>query len=133
MESVMRHSQQTTAATDPRTQTEQLPASFSFGGRDNARVLRLKQVAAIVGLGKSSIYCEVREGTLGTFPSPIKLGSVRASGWISTEVYDWIDDRNGAAKSHSAPRERQINHAMWVSAWVAVEYSGILFLDQQLT
>lgn len=130
MESVMRHSRQTTATTDPRTQTEQLPASFSFGGRDNARVLRRKQVAAIVGLGKSSIYREVQEGT---FPSPIKLGSVRASGWISTEVYDWIDDRNRAAKSHSAPRERQINHAMWVSAWVAVEYSGTLLLDQQLT
>jgi prophage regulatory protein len=59
-------------------------------GQDSARILRLKQVAAIVGLGKSSIYRKVQEGT---FPAPIKLGSARASGWISTEVFDWIDDQ----------------------------------------
>lgn len=88
MESVMRNSQPTTASSEPRTPTEQSLARHSFEGRDNARVLRLKQVAAIVGLGKSSIYRKVQEGT---FPSPIKLGSVRASGWISTEVYEWID------------------------------------------
>jgi hypothetical protein len=29
----------------------------------------------------------------GTFSKPIKVGSARASGWISTEVYDWIDDQ----------------------------------------
>lgn len=86
----MRQSQQPVAVTESRTQTEQLPGSLSADGRDNARVLRLKQVAAIVGLGKSSIYRKVQEGT---FPKPIKLGSVRASGWISTEVYDWIDDQ----------------------------------------
>lgn len=86
----MRDSQRTTAATESRTPTEQVPASHSFVGRDNARVLRLKQVAAVVGLGKSSIYRKVQEGT---FPKPIKLGSVRASGWISTEVYDWIHDQ----------------------------------------
>ena len=90
MESVMRHSQQTAAVTESRTQTEQRPASFSAEGRDHARVLRLKQVAAIVGLGKSSIYRKVQEGT---FPMPIKLGSPRASGWISSEVYDWIDEQ----------------------------------------
>lgn len=58
--------------------------------QDGARILRFKQVAALVGLGKSSIYRKVQEGT---FPKPIKLGSARASGWISTEVYDWIDDQ----------------------------------------
>jgi prophage regulatory protein len=86
----MRHSQQTAAVTESRTQTEQRPASFSAEGRDHASVLRLKQVAAIVGLGKSSIYRKVQEGT---FPMPIKLGSPRASGWISSEVYDWIDEQ----------------------------------------
>lgn len=90
MGSVMRHSQQAAAVTESRTQTDQRPASFSAEGRDHARVLRLKQVAAIVGLGKSSIYRKVQEGT---FPMPIKLGSPRASGWISSEVYDWIDEQ----------------------------------------
>ena len=65
-------------------------AGDSVRDRDGARVLRFKQVAALVGLGKSSIYRKVQEGT---FPKPIKLGSARASGWISTEVYDWIDDQ----------------------------------------
>lgn len=65
-------------------------APDSVRERDGARILRFKQVAALVGLGKSSIYRKVQEGT---FPKPIKLGSARASGWISTEVYDWIDDQ----------------------------------------
>lgn len=62
----------------------------SIRERDGARILRFKQVAALVGLGKSSIYRKVQEGT---FPKPIKLGSARASGWISTEIYDWIDEQ----------------------------------------
>lgn len=62
----------------------------SIREQDGARILRFKQVAALVGLGKSSIYRKIQEGT---FPKPIKLGSARASGWISTEVYDWIDDQ----------------------------------------
>lgn len=62
----------------------------SIREHDGARILRFKQVAALVGLGKSSIYRKVQEGT---FPKPIKLGSARASGWISTEIYEWIDDQ----------------------------------------
>jgi prophage regulatory protein len=65
-------------------------ATDSVRERDGARILRFKQVATLVGLGKSSIYRKVQQGT---FPKPIKLGSARASGWISTEVYDWIDDQ----------------------------------------
>ncbi len=69
---------------------EPAAAGDSIRDRDGAKILRFKQVAALVGLGKSSIYRKVQEGT---FPKPIKLGSARASGWISTEVYDWIDDQ----------------------------------------
>jgi len=65
-------------------------AGYSVRERDGARILRFKQVAALVGLGKSSIYRKVQDGT---FPKPIKLGSERACGWISTEVYDWIDEQ----------------------------------------
>ena len=69
---------------------ERAAAGESIRERDGARILRFKQVAALVGLGKSSIYRKVQEGT---FPKPIKLGSARASGWLSNEVYDWIDDQ----------------------------------------
>ena len=86
----MRHSHRSEAAIEPRGQGEPAVAANSIAGRDGARILRLKQVSTIVGLAKSSIYRKVREGT---FPAPIKLGSDWASGWISTEVYDWIDDQ----------------------------------------
>lgn len=66
------------------------PGGDTIRERDGARILRFKEVAGLVGLGRSSIYRQVQEGT---FPKPIKLGSGRASGWISTEVYDWIDDQ----------------------------------------
>lgn len=86
----MRSNQQVESRIEPRTRTEPTQRSNPFGERESARILRLKQVAAIVGIGRSSIYRKVQEGT---FPSPIKLGSARASGWISAEVYDWIDDQ----------------------------------------
>ena len=86
----MRSSQQVEARIEPRARPEPTQRNSPFGERESARILRLKQVAAIVGIGRSSIYRKVQEGT---FPSPIKLGSARASGWISTEVYDWIDDQ----------------------------------------
>ena len=86
----MRASQHVDPPVEPRVQTEPTPRSDYLAERENARMLRLKQVAAIVGLGRSSIYRKVQEGT---FPSPIKLGSARASGWISGEVYAWIDEQ----------------------------------------
>lgn len=86
----MGHSQRADSAGGSRTQPEPVLAKSSVAGHDGTRILRLKQVAGIVGLGKSSIYRKVQEGT---FPAPIKLGSARASGWISTEVFDWIDDQ----------------------------------------
>jgi len=85
----MRHNQHP-EGTSQRRMGEPARAGDSIRERDGARILRFKQVAALVGLGKSSIYRKVQEGT---FPKPIKLGSARASGWISNEVYDWIDDQ----------------------------------------
>ncbi len=38
------------------------------------------------------------ELTERTIPKRIKLGSTRASGWISTEVYDRIDDQTRKAR-----------------------------------
>ena len=85
----MRDSQRSEGAVHHRS-GEAAAAGDSVRERDGARILRFNQVAALVGLGKSSIYRKVQEGT---FPKPIKLGSARASGWISTEVYDWIDEQ----------------------------------------
>jgi len=98
----MRHAQRTESPAQLLSEAETAMVRSSAAGRDT-RVLKLKQVTAIVGLGKSSIYRKVQEGT---FPSPIKLGCERASGWISTEVFDWIDEQ--VRRSRENTRKRRL-------------------------
>lgn len=50
------------------------------------RILRLKNVIDATGLGRSTIYKFVAEGT---FPKPIPLGD-RCVGWLLSEVEGWI-------------------------------------------
>lgn len=57
------------------------------------RLLRLPEVTTLVGLGKSSIYEGVKNGT---FPAPIKL-SRRAVCWSSISIDSWITERIKAA------------------------------------
>ncbi len=59
----------------------------------NQRLIRLPQVKAMVGLGRSSIYDWIKRGE---FPKPIKVG--RLSGWIEREVQEWIDERIQASR-----------------------------------
>ena len=56
---------------------------------DKKRILRLSGVKAKSGLGHDSIYRGAREGW---FPKPLKL-STRASGWLESEIDQWIDER----------------------------------------
>ena len=51
----------------------------------NQRLIRLPQVKAMVGLGTTAIYDKIKKGE---FPRQIKLG--RLSGWVESEVHDWI-------------------------------------------
>jgi len=53
------------------------------------KIDRLPAVVDTSGLSRTSIY---RMGAEGTFPKPIKLG-VRSSGWIHSEVQQWVDER----------------------------------------
>ncbi len=53
------------------------------------RILRLPQVCAITGLGRSIIYQMQAERR---FPQRIKL-TERAVGWIEDEVIEWLDNR----------------------------------------
>jgi prophage regulatory protein len=59
----------------------------------NQRLIRLPQVKAMVGLGRSSIYDQIKRGE---FPKPIKVG--RVSGWIEAEVQMWISERIQASR-----------------------------------
>jgi len=53
------------------------------------RILRLREVCALTGLGRSFIYQLQAEGR---FPQRIKLGA-RAVGWLEDEVQRWVADR----------------------------------------
>ncbi|HWM69914.1 MAG TPA: AlpA family transcriptional regulator [Steroidobacteraceae bacterium] len=50
------------------------------------RILRLPEVCALTGLGRSFIYQLQAEGC---FPQRIKLGA-RAVGWVEEEVQRWL-------------------------------------------
>ena len=49
-------------------------------------LLRRKQVQAITGLSRSSIYLMIQRGT---FPRPVLIGS-RSVAWSSQAVHNWI-------------------------------------------
>ena len=53
------------------------------------RIVRLPAVQARTGLGRSTIYVRLAEGS---FPRPVQLGG-RAVGWIEEEVDEWIRQR----------------------------------------
>ena len=55
----------------------------------NEKILKLKEVTNIVGLSRSSVYTLVQRGD---FPQPIKI-SVRSSGWLRSEIDQWIERR----------------------------------------
>lgn len=50
------------------------------------RIIRLKEVIDCTGLGRSTIYKYIAEGS---FPKPVSLGD-RSVGWVESEVQDWI-------------------------------------------
>lgn len=53
------------------------------------RFLRLKEVMALTGLGRSSIYKFMDENT---FPKSVSLGG-RAVAWVESEIEDWMNER----------------------------------------
>ena len=55
------------------------------------RLLRLPQVLALTGRGRTTTLDEVRAGR---FPRPIKVGG--AALWLESEVQAWIADRVAA-------------------------------------
>ncbi len=61
----------------------------------NLRFIRLKEVMAICGKSRSSVYDAIKKGD---FPAPVKL-RCRSSAWIASEVYEWaqtcVDNRRG--------------------------------------
>lgn len=69
------------------------------------RILRLPAVMEMTGLKRDSIYRGARQGW---FPRPVKLNE-RASGWLESEVEDYIDRcatlRDSASANTALPSE----------------------------
>ena len=61
------------------------------------QILKLSEVKLISGLSASSVY---RGAANGTFPKPIKL-SERSSGWIKSEIDQWLKERIEASRNDS--------------------------------
>lgn len=60
-------------------------------------LLRLPQVLARVGLGKSSIYAAI---LAGDFPRPVSIGA-RAIAWPESSIDEWIESKmRQASKPH---------------------------------
>jgi prophage regulatory protein len=52
-------------------------------------ILRLPELRKRIGLGRSSIYALVKQGS---FPRPVRL-SQRAVGWVAAEIEAWLAER----------------------------------------
>ena len=55
----------------------------------HGRIIRIREVIALTGLSRSSIYAAIKQGT---FPAQIKL-SIRSSGWLESEIIAWREMR----------------------------------------
>jgi prophage regulatory protein len=53
-------------------------------------ILRLPEVMRITGLAKPTVYRAIKRGE---FPKQRKLVGARASGWLASEVQEWINSR----------------------------------------
>jgi prophage regulatory protein len=62
------------------------------------QVLKLLDVKNTTGLSGSTIYRLISQGS---FPKQIKL-SERSSGWIKSEVDQWLEDRISASRNGEA-------------------------------
>jgi prophage regulatory protein len=57
------------------------------------RILRLKEVKAITGLSRSTIYLEIAKGK---FPKQIQLTGARSVGWHESAIIQWVESRQQA-------------------------------------
>jgi len=63
-------------------------------GEKGLNILRRKQVEAMTGLSRSSLYAKVKDGA---FPVQVKLG-IRCVGWLEHEIQDWLNERIAASR-----------------------------------
>lgn len=62
------------------------------------RLIRLKEVKHVTGLGRSTIYKYIEDGA---FPKSVSLGE-RAVAWVESEVMAWVMTRIEARDRHDS-------------------------------
>lgn len=67
------------------------------------RILRLCQVESELGLKKTSIYKLVKSGYL---KPPVRIGGLRAVGWLSSDINDFLDAQ--IKNSRKTPAEKSL-------------------------
>ena len=101
----MNKNQQVQSVAAPGTQPDRatMPGVANFGEQAHPRILRIRDVIGVVGLKKSSIYGKIANGA---FPRPIKVGGVRASGWL------WVANSHFGELASCAYRwgAQELNH-----------------------
>lgn len=55
----------------------------------NDRIIKIREVIAMTGLSRSSIYLQIKKGI---FPVQVKL-STRSSVWLWSEINGWLVSR----------------------------------------
>ncbi|PCH64451.1 MAG: AlpA family transcriptional regulator [Gammaproteobacteria bacterium] len=56
----------------------------------SCKILRLKEVKAVTGLSRSTIYAEMAKGE---FPKQVQLTGNRSVGWHESVIIQWIESR----------------------------------------
>lgn len=75
-----------------------------LGSNMTITFLRLPEVKKLTGLGRSTIYLKISQGT---FPASVSLGD-RAVAWIDAEINQWIAER--IAECRPDFKVKQTNH-----------------------
>lgn len=57
------------------------------------KILKVREVQAVTGLSRSTIYAEIAKGK---FPKQVKLTGVRSVGWRASAIAEWIESRQQA-------------------------------------
>ena len=61
-------------------------------GSDTDRLLRRRDVEALLSLSRSAIYARLKAGT---FPRPVNVGSGSVR-WLESEIVEWVQQRKRA-------------------------------------
>ena len=71
------------------------------------RLIRLREVQARTGVGRSTIYQRIRAGR---FPEQVQLGNPYIVGWVESEIQLWIEHQIAAARAEpdrpGSPKEQ---------------------------